>query len=448
MAIMFASASALAGNVPAQVDRLMQQYHELGQFNGAALVLDAETTVLRKGYGFANTETEVLNTPDTRFGVGSMSKSFTALVILQLAEQGKLDLDDTIADHMPDYRRDVGESATLRQLLAHTDGIPNYTQNADFKRPFEGMETTAEYIARYCSGDPAFAPGTQYRYGNAGYSILGAIVERVAGKPFDEVVAEQVLEPLDLTRTGFIRHGTSIDGMSDGYEQSVGGFRPVTPLPRRLFAAGSMYSTIDDVAAYGRAVVDSAFVSATTKDALLGSRHGAVEGTFAFGWNAVETELGGAIERQPFVATSGELNGFNSLFVYLPENEQVVVLLNNTGETNLVQMAINILGTINGQPPAQPEPRLRDTLYRLLGEGSMDAVADFYRSEREKGVNDYIFAPWALRIVAIQLSEDGRIDDAITMLTLNLETNPDDAASGEMLSDLRDRQASKPAPRQ
>ena len=95
-----------------------------------------------------------------------------------------------------------------------------------------------------------------------------------------------------------------------------------------------------------------------------------------------------------------------------------------------------------------PQICLPFALYLLLGEGSMDTVADFYRSEREKGVNDYIFAPWALRIVAIQLSEDGRIDDAITMLTLNLETNPDDAASGEMLSDLRDRQVSKPATRQ
>ena len=100
-------------------------------------------------------------------------------------------------------------------------------------------------------------------------------------------------------------------------------------------------------------------------------------------------------------------------------------------------MAGNILRTINGQEPMQPQPRLRDTLYKLLREDSMDAVAAFYRNEREANPNDYIYAPWALRIVAIQLSEDGRIGDAIKMLELNLETHPGDTASVELLAGLR-----------
>lgn len=425
-------AIAVAKDTIGQLDELMRQYHELNQFNGSVLVVDSGTIVLRKGYGFANS-------PDTRFGIGSMSKSFTALVVLQLAERGELDLDATISDYLPSYRRDVGKIVTLRQLLTHTDGIPDYTQNPDFRRPDEdgSPETTREYVSRYCSGDLAFEPGTQYLYGNAGYSILGAIIERVTGKDFTEVVAEQVIEPHGLQNTGFIRPGKSIEGIAHGYEQAVGGTRPVTPLARPLFAAGSMYSTIDDVATYGKAVVDAALISEGVSEALLASRDGALDATFAYGWDTAQTTLDGAVEEQHIVATGGELNGFNSLFVYLPRSEQLVVLLNNTGETNLPDMAANVLRVINGHEPEQPRPRLRDTLYELLGEGMTDAAIQFYRDEREANPADYIYTPWALRIIAGQLSEDGRTSDAIRMLELNLETNPDDVASAGLLSQLR-----------
>ena len=120
-----------------QLDNLLRRYHELGQFNGVALVVNAGSTVLREGYGLANREWQIENTPETRFLIGSVTKSFTALVITQLVEQGKLNLDATVSDYIPEYRKDTGSRITLRHLLTHTDGIPNYTADTYFWQSYE-----------------------------------------------------------------------------------------------------------------------------------------------------------------------------------------------------------------------------------------------------------------------------------------------------------------------
>ena len=176
---LFVSGFTAADDRSSQLDQLMQQYHDLGQFNGSVLVVGNGSEILRKGYGLANFDWQIENTPETRFAVGSITKSFTALVAVQLAESGTLDLDATISEYLPKYRKDTGSIVTIRHLLTHTDGIPNYTNDTSFWQSYENgvPYSTAEFIARYCSGDTEFAPGSTYRYGNAGFSILGSIID-------------------------------------------------------------------------------------------------------------------------------------------------------------------------------------------------------------------------------------------------------------------------------
>ena len=427
---------ATAEDTGSQIDDLMVRYYDLGQFNGTALVVDDDAVVLRKGYGFANIGWNASNTPTTRFLIGSVTKSFTALVVLRLEEEGSLNLNASVSDYLPKYREDTGRRLKLRHLLTHTDGLPNYTSNSSFWRSheFNLPLTTNEFVRRYCSGDLVFEPGTQYRYGNSGYSILGAIVERVTDDTFSNVLSRLILDPLAMGSTGLYAPATIIKEMAAGYERAPGGLRPADPVHEPLFAAGSLYSTVDDLIAFDRALRGGSAFSDAVLEELFESRKGAVEQTFAYGWNVGTLDLDGAIDETRYMTTNGEINGYNAVVFRLPDRRALVVLLNNSGETVLFEIATNILRLLHGLPAKAPESRLRDVFLSKLNSESVAAAIAFYREKLNESREDSLFFPWPMRITAGQFIADGRHDDAIALLELNLHTNPTDSRSFELLA--------------
>lgn len=437
IALFLAAASlALAGDKGEDVEELLRQYHVLGQFNGTALVVGGGETLLRKGFGIANRDWQIDNAPDSRYLVGSITKSFTALAVLQLAEAGRLDLDAAITDYLPYYRDDTGSRITIRNLLTHTDGVPSYTGDSHFWSSYENgvPYSTPDFIARYCSGDLMFEPGGQYRYGNSGFSILGAIIESVTGTSYGNVVAAQIFNPIGMSDTGQYQPNILLPRRALGYEVSIDGYRPASPIYKSLRAAGSMYSTVDDLARFSRALSGSDAVSAANAAVLFASREGAVEGTFAYGWSVGALNFDTAGSSLRYMASNGEINGFNALLLRLPDADDLVVLLNNSGETDLFGIAANILRLLNDIPIENPEPRLRDAFIARLRDDSLDSAVSFYREQRETRPDDYLFFPWPMRILAGQLLEDGRADEAIVLLNLNLETNLQDVRSMLMLA--------------
>jgi CubicO group peptidase (beta-lactamase class C family) len=172
--------SAVAQSKANRIDNLVSLYHKYGQFNGSVLVADNGKVLYQKGFGLANMEWTIPNSPDTKFRLGSITKQFTATLILQLVEQGKIKLDGKLTDYLPDYRKDTGDKVTIHNLLSHTSGIPSYTSLPGFfqnvsRNPF----TVDDFIKKYASGELEFEPGTKFVYDNSGYFLLGAIVEKV-----------------------------------------------------------------------------------------------------------------------------------------------------------------------------------------------------------------------------------------------------------------------------
>src|SRR6266446_522482 len=166
-----------------KIEQLMSLYDQYGQFNGAVLVADNSRVIYKKGFGLANMEWNIPNTPGTKFRLGSITKQFTATLILQLVEQGKIKLDGKLSDYLPDYRKDTGAKVTIHNLLSHTSGVPSYTSLPGFftnvsRNPF----AVDDFIKKYASGDLEFEPGTKFVYSNSGYFLLGAIIEKVTGK--------------------------------------------------------------------------------------------------------------------------------------------------------------------------------------------------------------------------------------------------------------------------
>ncbi len=425
------------GNVDARIDELMRRYHALDQFNGTVLVASNDETVLAHGYGPANREWDVPNDTDTKFHIGSVTKSFTTVLIMQLIAEGEFAADTPIGDILPYYRKDTGARVTVEHLLTHTDGIPNYTASTEFWQSYENgvPYSTPEFVRRYCSGDLEFAPGADYRYGNSGYSILGAIIEEVTGQDYGHVLEQRILSPLGMHDTGEARAGVVSERRASGYEIGVDGYRPAQPVHKPLFAAGSIVSTVEDLLRYDRALYTDDILDARSKRIVFERRDGASQGRFAYGWNVGEMRLPGDGGRVRFHSTNGEINGFNAALIRLIDDGYFITLLNNSGETDLFEMISGIVSLLYGGTAAEPAPRVRDRFYRLIRERSLaDAVA-YYREQKELVPDDYLFFPWPLRILASQMLQDGNVDAAITLYRLNIDTHGRDAKSYEGLAE-------------
>src|SRR5687767_6830207 len=160
-----------------KIDGLLKQYYDYGQFNGSVLVAEKGKIIYEKGFGMANMEWSVPIQPDTKFRIGSVTKQFTATLVLQLVEEGKIKLDAKLSDYLPDYRKDTGGRITIHQLLNHTSGIPSYTGRPGFfaevsRNPY----SVTDFVKKFASGDLEFEPGSKYSYNNSGYYLLGAII--------------------------------------------------------------------------------------------------------------------------------------------------------------------------------------------------------------------------------------------------------------------------------
>ena len=165
------------GQIPQKIEKLLNSYEKNGQLNGTVLVAKNDQIIYQKGHGFANMEWDIRNSPDTRFRIGSVTKQMTALMTLQLVQEGKLKLDGKITDYLPDYRKDTGDKVTIHQLLNHTSGIPSYTSDEFLQKHVRKSFEPKSFVKRFASGDFEFKPGSKYEYNNSGYFILGVIIE-------------------------------------------------------------------------------------------------------------------------------------------------------------------------------------------------------------------------------------------------------------------------------
>ncbi|MEK6288086.1 MAG: serine hydrolase domain-containing protein [Acidobacteriota bacterium] len=235
-----AHASVLAQDKAATIDELMKVYNSYRQFNGAVLVAENGKVIFKKGYGMANMEWNIPVETDTKFRLGSITKQFTSMLVLQLVQEGKIKVEGKLTDYLPDYRKDTGDRITIHQLLNHTSGIPSYTSLPNFFQEIaRNPYSVSDFVKKFASGDLEFEPGTKMVYNNSGYFLLGAIVERVTGKPYEQVLKERILDPVGMKNTGYDHHATILAKRASGYEKRPGGYINAPYLDMSLpYAAG------------------------------------------------------------------------------------------------------------------------------------------------------------------------------------------------------------------
>ncbi|CAM4459684.1 serine hydrolase [Corallococcus exiguus] len=423
VALLFVPVAAGAATRQQELDKLLTQYHQLRQFNGVALVANEKGVVLKKAYGQANFEWNVPNTPDTKFRIASVTKQFTAMVILQLVSEGKLKLDDTLVSALPDYRKDTGSRITLTHLLNHTSGIPNYTNAADFfSKVSRNPYAVADFVKQFASGDLEFEPGSRFAYSNSGYFLLGAIIERVTGKTYAQAVQERIFTPLGMKDSGYDVYATVLPKRASGHELTPDGYVHAGYLDMSLpYAAGSLYSTVEDLYRWDRALYENKLLPEALKQKMFTP---GLE-NYGFGLTMDPLPLNDGKTVLATIGHSGGINGFSSRIYRVPVGKEVVILLDNTSRGDkLKELSAGLFSVLHGIPPKAPRLGIREMLSQMLNKEPVAKTVARYRELKATKPDAYDFSDDQLNSLGYQLLRTGRAVDSIEIFKLNVEMFP------------------------
>jgi CubicO group peptidase (beta-lactamase class C family) len=418
-----------------KIDALLKQYHDYGQFNGSILVAENGKVVYKKGFGMANMEWSIPNTADTKFRIASITKQFTAALVLQLVEEGKIKLDGKITDYLTDYRKDTGGKVTIHQLLNQTSGIPDYSARPNFSAEISRKTyAVADFVKKFASDDLEFEPGSKYRYSNSGYSILGAIIEKVTGKSYETVLQERILKPLGMTNSGYAHNSTLLEKHASSYEKTPAGYVNAPYIDMSIpYAAGSMYSTVEDLFKWDQSLYEDKILSAESKRLMFTPGLG----NYGYGIRITDQPIGKSDQKTKVIWHGGAgINGFASLISRAVEKRQTVILLDNAGNVlNLPKITNSIFGILNGQPYDAPKKSIAETLYKIAVEKGVESAVSEYRKLKAENSQTFDFSENELNTLGYQLLNMKRIKDAIEIFKLNVEMFPKSANAYDSLGE-------------
>ncbi len=408
-----------------QIDKLLSLYHEYGQFNGSALVAENGKVIYKKGLGLANMEWDIPNQPNTKHRLGSITKQFTSMLIMQLVEQGKLKLDVPITTYLKDYPKSTGDQITIHHLLTHTAGIPNYTSFPGFfndhsRDPY----TPDEFVEVFKDSTLQFTPGEKFAYSNSGYFLLGVILEKVSGKTYEQMLQENIFTPLKMNNTGFDHHSEILKNRATGYSKFGTSYTNSNYLDMSIpYAAGSMYSTVEDLYLWDQALYTDQLISKKSKDLVFTPDISTGKASYGYGWGINYRPIGKTKDSIKVIGHGGGINGFNTIISRIPSDKHLIVLLNNTGGTDLGQMSNSISGILYGKDYDTPKKSVAfSILGTIIDKGIASGLEEF---ENIKSSEIYALDEGEMNRVGYQLLRIGKIKEAIEVFKLNVTSFPE-----------------------
>ena len=364
-----ATKTATAPSLAGKLDALFKSQYKAEHPGATVIVVKDGKKVLRKAYGAANLDTKILLTPGTVLRLGSITKQFTAVAILILADEGKLALNDPITRFFPDYPTG-GKVITVEHLLTHTSGIPSFTGKPDYVANMTKDVRVGQMIDSFKNDPLEFEPGTEHRYNNSGYFLLGAIIEKVSGLSYASFLEQRIFTPLGMKDTAYEGSERSKARRAAGYSAKEKGYGPSAPLSMsQPYAAGALVSTVDDLAkwdaaiAAGKLLKPASWKLAFTPYMLTPEK----SADYGYGWHV------GTLQGAPVIDHGGGINGFRTYALRLPEQKIFVAVLANadSGTADPGVLAKKAAALAMGKPFMEPKEIALDAK-------ALDAFAGVY----------------------------------------------------------------------
>jgi CubicO group peptidase (beta-lactamase class C family) len=325
-----------------ELNSLMSQLTADDAFSGAVLIAKDDRPIFKQAYGMADKAHKLPNTVETKFNLGSTNKMFTGVAIAQLAERGKLSFTDTIDKYLPNYPdKTVASKVTIHQLLTHTSGMGDYL-NQEFSAQHGSFKRVTDYLPLIASSPLAFEPGQRFQYSNAGFVVLGAIVERVSEQTYYDYVREHIFRPAGMKDTGFYPVSGSLANSAIAYT-SLGPNGP-QPGPRHVAEreelkggpAGGGYSTIDDMLKFSIALREHKLLNARYTELITTGKVDAPFGKYGYGFGDVN------FNSVRSIGHNGGAPGIAAQFDIYPELGYTVIVLSNYDPPAMIKVLSKI----------------------------------------------------------------------------------------------------------
>jgi CubicO group peptidase (beta-lactamase class C family) len=420
------------------VESLMALYAEEGQhnriespFNGVMLVTKNGKVLLKKAYGFSDKEKNINLTTDSRFLIGSVTKQFTAMLVLQQVESGAIALDKTINDYLPYFPKDKGKELTIHRLLSHTSGLPHYEGLRRLNIPLDKFREEAITVKSYAQligkMDLINEPGTQFYYSSMNYILLGAILEQVSGQSFSQLIQEKIAKPLKLKNTGFADNDYVDKHVAKGYIFKEGGFFESLLFDKKgeykksrfrhqsnAYSTGGMHSTIDDLYLWSQAIKQHKILSKEMTDKMFTANLGG----YGYGWFVNHENMIRFNPSIQLLSHGGSLEGYSSN-VALYKDGTTVIYLANVAPVGSIRLTMNMhLAAQNIEVDEFKRdiilPNVNDGLAGFLEAGGIPALRAYFQEISSRAGYQLIMSEWTYQeLIKLYLLADDLVQAEI-----------------------------------
>lgn len=377
-----------------QYSEVVNYYNTAKNFNGAVLVATNGQIDYLAGIGISNRQAGTNMNSKTKFKIASITKTFTAVLILQLYQQGKIDLNANFGIYFPNYKGEAKDKVTIQHLLTYSSGIPNTVKNLEM-RPYQLPLTIDEFIDKYCSENLEFTPGEKSNYSNTDYTILHKIIENVSKRSFSSLLQENILNPLKMENTGLLNSKDIIAGLTSSYtiQDSTNQITSDEPyFIENYFGSAAMYSTVEDLFKFNNAIFNYRLLNESTTNLML-KPNKKLDGAALGGlWYSD----GYGTFNKPFIYRTGGLLGSCSNWIHSIDDKKTIIVFNNTNGTNLYELSQQLYLVSTGQKATIPlikkqeNSRNISNLDKVKGTWLLDLRPD---PNSEPYLKDFILTP-------------------------------------------------------
>ncbi len=420
------SFAQLSADKKSKVDSLIQQYVETKQFSGCVLVAKNNEVLYQQAFGYANREAQVPNRITSNFNIASMGKTFTATLIMQLVQEGKLSLDQTVKTILPEYKIKKADSIKVFHLLTHTSGVGNYMVHTDFEANRQSLKSLADVMPYVTDMDPTINKvGERFDYSNSGFIILGRIIEKITGKSYEQNLEERIFKKEGINNS-YIHHPATFQSPKEAVPYltyTTKTFVNAVADEFPAFSDGGMQSNAVDLYRFAKGLLSNKILKPELRDSMW---NGKIEmgrrAKYSYGWMDIVNEYGKHI-----YGHDGGGKGFSSDLKIVKEDGYVIVVLINN-RVNPREVSENILSILYRGTYNKPEKFLENKLMETVEQKGFDYVKDNYSAV----IKEYGFEktpnPWVYIMFSDMFENMKKLDEAFIICEMGRKEFPKEAS--------------------